>query len=190
MMAHDPYALMISLSLDGLLDAEEEEDLHRHVQNCPTCAGVWRDMSTLDRVLNSSGELAPPPNFTLGVMARIESYETQRRLSPWFALFAVMIMLSAVVSVGAPIALFVSGLYRRLFELPFLGSWLSFGLHMVSLIQSSIRIALGTVIDWLTLLTADPAALAVVISALVLASTWIGLLEGMKAAPARSRSPR
>jgi hypothetical protein len=179
-MAHDPYTIMISLSLDGLLDSDEEKDLQQHMRSCDCCAQAWRDMSLVETMFKAQPMAAPGPDFAASVMARVETYESQRRWYPWFAMLVGLLLVAAIASVVGPILFFSYGLHRVLLELPMVATAAATVFEVYGTVLTSIQFGVGLLADWLQLLTTDPIALAVVVAALALASTWIGLLEGMK----------
>src|SRR5437879_600648 len=67
------YDEMMSLQLDGLLDAEDEHRLLTHVASCGVCAPFWDAMKEADVLLaTSSREPAPlSSNFAFKVMERV-----------------------------------------------------------------------------------------------------------------------
>ncbi len=187
-MAHSPYDLMISLSLDGELGEDEQQELRQHLQTCCACADTWRNMTWLNKTLTNPVLLTPPVNLAAQVAARIQIYENRRRWYPWAVGGFILISLAAAVSVSAPILFLVLGLYRPLLNTPVVGTVLSYALYLLDMIRHGALFALGALHDWLDYLISEPAALAVVLTALVLASTWIGLREGFKALAAAEMS--
>ena len=185
-MAHNPYEVMISLSLDGLLDEAEQQELDLHLANCPTCTDLQTRMGQIDVMFKQPVMVAPPVDFTAGVMARIDSYETSRRWTPWLIGVLAVVSVIAALSVATPILVLTLGLWRALLTLPVVGAVLSAGLEAYVFLQSTASLLLEMVGDWLVFLTNDPVALGVVLMALIVASTSIGLLEGSKAMRAAS----
>ncbi len=180
-MAHNPYDLMMSLALDGELNEHEQEELQLHLQTCAPCADAWQHMRLVDAMLTRPSHAIPPVNLTAQVMARIEAYERHRHSQPWAVAVFVLITLAAALSVATPILFFALGLHQALLTLPLVGSILGFALQMLAALQGSVGVALNVLRDWLAYLANDAAALAVVLTALVLVSTSIGLLEWYKA---------
>ena len=179
-MAHDPYTIMISLSLDGLLSADEDRELQQHMRTCDGCAQAWRDMSLVETMLKAQPMVAPGPDFTASVMGRVETYEAQHRWYPWFALLLGVLVVAAIASIAGPILFFAYGLHHALLEVPLIATVVGGALQAAGVVLDGAQLAVGLLVDWLNLLATDPFALAVVVAALALASTWIGLLEGMK----------
>jgi predicted anti-sigma-YlaC factor YlaD len=180
-MAHNPYEVLISLSLDGLLDPTEAEELEQHLQTCEACADLRERMALVDVMFAAPPEVEPPPDFAAGVMARVQVYQTRRRWTPWLiAVLAIASVLGAL-SVAWPVAFFSLGLHEVLAALPGIGQILGQLLDIYGDVLAGANFIVDSIYGWLAFLIEDPAALAVVLSALVFASTWIGLLEGMKA---------
>lgn len=180
-MAHNPYDLMMSLALDGELNEREQEELHLHLQVCLPCADAWRRMKLVDAMFIHPPHVAPPMNLGVQVMARINAYEDSRRRHPWAVAAFVLITLAAAMSIAAPMLFFTLGLHRALLALPVVGAILNLALQALTTVQEGLLLALEALHDWLTYLVGDPVALAIVLMALVLASTFIGLLEWYKA---------
>ncbi len=182
-MAHDVYDQMINLAVDGLLAEEEEARLYQHVQTCSSCADAWEKVALVDSLLKVQTELSPPPDFGANVMARVSAYEIRRRRHPWFLGILTVIFLAATFSVTAPILFFSSGLYKIVFGWPIVGTVVDYGTRTYTFVLDSGTLLLNILVNWLTFLTQDPVSLAVVLVALILASTWIGLLEVSKHMP-------
>ncbi len=114
-------------------------------------------------------------------MSRIEAYEARRRWYPWLALALVGVLVAAIISVVAPTLFLSLGLYRGVESWPVVGAVVSYAAQTFGALVSIATLISNGLVGWLTLLSTQPVALAVVVTALVLASTWIGLLEASKA---------
>nr|MBN1228751.1 hypothetical protein [Anaerolineae bacterium] len=180
-MAHNSYEVMMSLALDALLTQEEEKELNQHLQSCSTCAQLWDDMTIINTMFTASAEVAPPANFSANVLARVESYESGRRWYPWIV--GVLVAASVIAaSLWALPALFLSlGLPDLLAEWPVIGEIIDAATRGYIAIQIGVSWVVELANTWFSYLLNEPASLAVILTALVLASTWIGLLEGIKA---------
>lgn len=183
-MAHDNYVMLISLDLDGRLDEREQNDLRQHLRGCAHCARAWDRMHQMDAMFKVQPELAPRANFSVRVMAGVRRIETQRRWKPWIVTLLVGMALGVVTSVAVPILVVRLELYHPLLEIPLvamIASWIG---HGIAGALSWARLGLHDLLRWLAYLMTDPVALGVVISGLVIAGTWIGLLEVLKTTPA------
>jgi anti-sigma factor RsiW len=173
--------MMMSLSLDGLLDEQDEQELFNHVGTCEACADLWDRMSLVQVMFSRPVEAVPPVNLTARVMARVETHEAGRR---WYPLLIGVLVASSVVAaltIALPILFFALGLHSVVASWPVAGLVLSYGLQIFAVAQAVAAIAVDALTGWIGYVFSDPVAMTVVLTALVLASTWIGLLEGFKA---------
>lgn len=180
-MAHNPYEMLISLSLDGLLTGPEEEDLKQHLQDCPECADLMARMQMVDVMFRRPAEVAPPANFTLRVMERVEAYQTRRRWSPWLIAVLAIVSVLAALSVATPVMILLLGLEQTVAEWPLATQIVLALSHGWNAITLTVTLATDALYDYLAFLFNDPVTLAIVLGGLVLASTSIGLMEGVKA---------
>ncbi|GEM_PF-614083 len=178
--SHESYEMLISLYLDGMLSRKEQEELRRHVQTCSLCADTLSQLKLVDAMFRNQPVISPPASFTASVMSRIEAYETRRRWYPWLVVGLISVVVAATISVIAPALFFTLGLYRGIESWPVVGLVFSYAAQTFGLLVSAAGLLIDSLVSWLTLLSTQPAALAVVVTALVLASIWIGLLEASK----------
>ncbi|HOA22396.1 MAG TPA: zf-HC2 domain-containing protein [Aggregatilineales bacterium] len=176
-MAHNPYEMMISLSLDGLLSQEEEAELEKHLQVCPDCLDLRDRMCLVDTLFSKPALVAPSINFTASVMQRVEAYETRRRWQPWIIGVLVVASLIAALNIAAPVIFFSLGLNEAVLEWPIVQRALVAFMDGFATVQTGAQIAY----EWLIFVVTEPTTLGVIVTALVLASTWIGMLEVSKA---------
>jgi anti-sigma factor RsiW len=179
MMALDPFEQRMNLALDGLLSDKElaafEAELGRFDQRA-----AWDDLQMIDSLLSHQAMLPPPPDFTAKVMARVIIHETQQRWYPWLISALTIFSLLAVAVIVLPLLLVTQGWLGYILGLPaVIGAVEWFNLlaaGAVSLVEFGFTVLSG----WIVYLTQEPTVLAVIISALVVASTWIGLREAMR----------
>jgi predicted anti-sigma-YlaC factor YlaD len=188
MMAHDSYHLMISLALDGELDEAGRATLEQHVKNCAVCADMWEQMTLLDTMFGNTQQATPMPDFTANVMARVEVYETRRRWLPWFVALLTGSSLIAALSIALPILLLTLGVQGIVGQWTFVDVALMRAVQAFAFVMDGVLLAVELLGDWLTFLYGEPVALAVVLAALTLASTWIGILESMKISTAAQQA--
>lgn len=179
-MAHDNYQSLISLSLDGLLTENEQSVLEKHLQSCAACTCTLEQMRLVDRMFKAQPEVAPSFDFKARVMARVSGYEKQKHLYPWVTLILTAVLLIAILSLLLPILFFGLGLYRALFDVPVLGTWLTQLVNMRADIVAFVGTTGASVVRWLSIVTSDPVGLAAVVTALVAASSWIGMRVALK----------
>jgi anti-sigma factor RsiW len=86
------YDNLMSLKLDGLLDAEKERVFNNHIAYCPQCAPMWEAMVETDKMLwGWMSEPHPvPANFHIKVMTRVATSPiTHMQVAPVYAGIAV-----------------------------------------------------------------------------------------------------
>lgn len=176
-MAHNPYEMMISLSMDGLLSQEEVDELEKHLQVCPDCVDLRDRMCMVDALFSKPAPVVPSIDFTASVMSRVEAYETRRRWQPWIIGVLVVASLIAALNIAAPVIFFSLGLNEAVLEWPIVQQALGAFMNGFATVQAGAEVAY----DWLIHVVTEPTTLGIVVTALVLASTWIGMLEVSKA---------
>jgi anti-sigma factor RsiW len=179
-MAHDSYQLLISLSLDEQLSDEEQDALNQHMRTCALCTDIWVHMNSFDRLLSIQPQVPPTLDFTAKVMQRVQSYEARRRLRPWMLVVLTVLSLLSGISVAFPIALLVIGPQSIAARWPFFGTLLSALADGFNTVVAAATWSMNLLLDWFQFLITEPSALAVVITGLVLVSTYIGLRESLK----------
>jgi anti-sigma factor RsiW len=183
-MAHDNYHLMMSMALDGALSAQEDAQLREHLEVCPVCQDVWNRMCLADHVFSQAASAEPPATLAAGVMARVANYEAERRESkPWrLALGVILGLFAALVGLGfVGIMLLGAGnIADGVAAAVVQGRSVIESLGVAAAVVETLASALAA---WLQYLVGQPGVWAAAISALTLASIWIGLLEVLKPAP-------
>lgn len=81
MADHAGMTLMMSLALDGLLAREEQEAFEGHLRRCAGCQEQWARWQRVDALLAAEPVVAPSPDFSARVLARVNQHaQRQRRL--------------------------------------------------------------------------------------------------------------
>ena len=97
---HSDYLMLISLKLDGMLDAQDKVRLDRHLEQCNQC----RMQSVLWQVIDQRLHAAPvpelAPNFSHLVAERIARQERQRNVQIGLALTVLTVLVWALGLVG------------------------------------------------------------------------------------------
>jgi predicted anti-sigma-YlaC factor YlaD len=101
---------LMSLALDGLLNADAERDLHRHLAACPTCQAEWRAMQQLSALFQQSPAAGPPLGFAIRVDRRLAEQENKRRQKTFGGLALLTGSLSLAGVTAAAVILIVVGL--------------------------------------------------------------------------------
>ncbi len=78
---HSETRLLMSLALDGLVDAQEEAEMRDHMARCPSCAATWSAMQGVHQRFVA----APAVDPVAGFVARFELRRLQqsRRRGLW-----------------------------------------------------------------------------------------------------------
>jgi len=104
--AYVEFTLLMSLALDGLLDAEQERQFQADLARYPLLAEQWQLWQELDGMLASAPAMEPPADFVQTFDGRLARRERRRRfwLGMTIGTLAVCmwtVILTGVVSVGA-----------------------------------------------------------------------------------------
>lgn len=181
-MAHHDYTDLMSLALDDLLSAEEQQRLDQHLAGCLTCRLTWSRWQRIAHVLTVQPFAGPPPAFMLHVDRALQRREQRRErmLAGWLlagGAFTVwtLIALSAALT-GALVLTAWPALRVQVVET------LGYAGQFVTLIFQN----LAALRDALALLLPNPLILLAVALALLLAGgVWVKLV--FYSAPARPR---
>jgi anti-sigma factor RsiW len=100
---------LMSMALDGLLDAEGKRALQQHVATCSTCRAEWQAMQRVPTLFQQSSMVGPPLGFAIRVERRLAEKEKKRRQT-----FGGLALLTSSLSLAgvtvAAVALIVAGL--------------------------------------------------------------------------------
>jgi hypothetical protein len=137
--------LLMSLALDGLLDADEEQCLQRALAEHPLLAARWQSWQALDSDLHATPMASPPRDFVAAVALRIEVAERRRRLWLGVAVGVATALLWCTVLVAAASA----GAFVLLNQSGWLSDFvrtLAYGSAAISSWIDSLLRSLGTVL--------------------------------------------
>ncbi len=70
---------LMSLALDGLLDASDERWLKQHLASCPVCQVEWKAMQQVSALFEQASMVGPPLGFAIRVERRLEETAKKRR---------------------------------------------------------------------------------------------------------------
>ncbi len=98
---HSEYLMLISLELDGMLNAEEKGQLDRHLDLCSLCSGQRQLWQAIDRRLAETPMPEPAPGFSLSVMDRIARQERLRNLRIGVLLAVLTVLVWSLALAGA-----------------------------------------------------------------------------------------
>jgi anti-sigma factor RsiW len=92
------------LHLDGALPADASARVDAHVEGCAACQDLLASFVALSEALTALPVAEPPPDFTRGVMARIEEREAARAAER-----RITVAVFGTVSAALVLALAVAG---------------------------------------------------------------------------------
>lgn len=75
----DLYSMLMSMDLDGLLDAGDKHQLQRHLACCPTCQAEWLGMRQVSALLGDADLIGPPLGFAVRVERRLDEKARRRQ---------------------------------------------------------------------------------------------------------------
>ncbi|MCB0079461.1 MAG: hypothetical protein KDE47_00950 [Caldilineaceae bacterium] len=111
------FALVMSLALDGMLDAQEERQFRADLERYPLLAEQWQRWQEMDARILAEPAIAPPADFLDKVSARLA--KEQRRKQLWFG------MLVGWLSVCLWVIMITGLLAGGMFILSNQGPWLA-----------------------------------------------------------------
>lgn len=172
-MAHNNYQQMMSLSLDGLLPEPEEAVLLAHLDTCAACSATWDAMTGLDNLFKAVTMANPPRDFTAGVMARVEAHNVRRR---WFETLVWLAL--AALAVSAVVLDPLSAANLASLPEPLASALMPFApmLEALRTFRAGLSVMAEGLRLWLGFVASLPAAQIMGVVALVLMSTWLGLV--------------
>jgi anti-sigma factor RsiW len=93
----EQVSAMMSLSLDGMLDAGGEHRLQRHLADCPVCQAEWQAMQRISTLLGESSMVGPPLGFAIRVERRLgERARKERRVFGGMAVLTSSLSLAGI----------------------------------------------------------------------------------------------
>ena len=179
---HSDYLMLISLALDGMLDAGEQVRLEQHLEKCSGCRLHWLLWQVIDQKLYAAPTPEPSPDFSLKVSERLSRQERLRNMQIGMFLTVLTVFAWALGLVGA-CSLVGTLIYTNFGRFATAGQFLTEAWAVAAVVGQSLW---GIVVE----LTATPTALGVasaylVITAVALAA-WCLLIQ-RSAQPVRSR---
>ena len=78
------YIELLSAGLDGELSQEQEQELARHLLECPYCREIGPQLAAAHAAFANLEEIPAPQGFAEGVMKEIRSREKGPKVVPLF----------------------------------------------------------------------------------------------------------
>ncbi len=181
-VVHGEYLMLVSLALDGMIEAGEQRRLDSHLQHCSECRVQWELWQLLDRKLHAEPVPQPAPEFSQRVVGELIRQERRRNMQIGIFLTVLTILAWALALVGAGV-LAAALVYTNLGSFEAAGRFLAEAWAVSGVVSHSL---------WgvATELTAAPTALGVASVYLVITTVVLGawcLIIQRSAQPVRSR---
>lgn len=84
MASCDYYIELLSAGLDGQLSQEQEQELGRHLLECPYCREIGPQLAAAHAAFADLEEIPAPQGFAEGVMTEIRARENEPKVVPLF----------------------------------------------------------------------------------------------------------
>lgn len=162
----EEFMLLMSLSLDNLLDAGEAARFDQYLTDFPTLAVHWQSWQRLHRGFVAMPPVEPPAGFVERFEIRLLQQERRRRL--WFGL--VIGGVTLLLWIGVIVGLFSMGAYLFVNQ----GSWLSALIQNLTYAWITLGQWLKTGSETLGAMAATPQAKAVGVGYLLMAVALLG----------------
>ncbi|HNU05743.1 MAG TPA: zf-HC2 domain-containing protein [Anaerolineae bacterium] len=169
---HD-YSHLMSLALDGMLSAGEQEDLDQHLAACPACQRTWGKWQRISQVLTVEPFAGPSLGFALRLDSAMQRRELRRQRLAAVAILVggtLAVLTLLLLSTTLTVTLLMSnapGLGARVVES------LGFGSQFITLVWQNLT----AVRDALAALLPDPLVMMALALALVMAGlVWVRLV--------------
>lgn len=91
---------LMSLALDGLLDASGQQRLDRHITQCTACQMEWQAMQQVSALLENSPMVGPPLGFAVRIERKLAEKEKKQRR----AFGGVTLLTSSISLAGMTVA--------------------------------------------------------------------------------------
>lgn len=171
--AHHDYSELMSLALDGMLNAGEQQHLDQHLADCPACQRTWSTWQRVSHVLTVEPFAGPAQGFALrfdNVMQRQERRH-ERVLAGWVLAGGTLAVLALIV-LGTALT---TTLWMAI--APDARTQLVETLGYAGQFAALVFQNLAAVRDGVTALLPDPVVLLAAALALVVAgAAWVGLV--------------
>jgi anti-sigma factor RsiW len=97
----DQMTMLMSLSLDGMLDRDGQHRLERHLAGCASCQWEWQAMRQVTAMFEAEPMIGPPLGFSVRIERRLEAKAKQRKRAFGGAAVVTSWLSLAGVTVGA-----------------------------------------------------------------------------------------
>lgn len=169
----EEFMMLMSMALDGLLDADEQARLDEVTARYPALAAEWQAWQMLDAQMTAVPHIAPPVDFMATFETRLAQQQRRRHL--WWG-----------VGFGALVALLAAGMLLGVaafgaFVLVSQPGWLSELVHGAALgsavVAQWLRVLQNTLISVAASEQARTFGLIYIVTAVAMLAGWVLLLR-------------
>lgn len=97
----DQMTMLMSLSLDGMLDRDGQHRLERHLASCASCQREWQAVRQVSAMFEAEPMVGPPLGFAVRIERRLEAKAVQRKRAFGGAALVTSWLSLAGMTVGA-----------------------------------------------------------------------------------------
>ncbi|CAN5619891.1 hypothetical protein BH10CHL1_BH10CHL1_21470 [soil metagenome] len=169
----EEFSLLMSLSLDNLLDETEQQKFQTYLERYPTFARQWQNWQVLDRQLVLAPSIEPAAGFVQRFEMRLAQQSIRSRLGRnlWIALFIIV----------AWVGMLVGGATLFTYVLLYQGNWLAGLVHNLAYYGAAVtqwfELTWQTVASWAATPQAIAFAFIYMVMAAGLLAFWIRFLR-------------
>jgi hypothetical protein len=141
--SHEDYGMLMSLALDNLLDASEEEALAAHLSSCSACNQQWQIWQNIDHQFKLGPAIVPVIDFASAFEERLASKERRRQAQVGLLLAILTFIVWAIGFAGIGVLLGFL-VYNQIGWFGDMLHWLASAWTAMSVVGSSLwGVALG-----------------------------------------------
>jgi len=171
----EKITLLMSLSLDGLLDAEGQKHLDDHLSACAACQTEWEALRGVSTLFEQSPMVGPPLGFAVRVERKLaEQKRKRRRLFGGLAVLTSSLSLAGVTAAAVVMIVIGFVIWNGFGDMPSVQQRTSAVSHVASgmgLVGKGASFFLGD----LLLRYGPPLVILLAIGLAILAGIWLWL---------------
>ena len=169
----EEFGLLMSLALDDLLDASEQQRFQGYLERYPTLARQWRSWQLLDRHLTITPSAEPATGFVQRFELRLVAQDRRQLIGRNLLIAALIIVVWGGMLVG--------GTALAAYVLLYQGNWLVELVHNLAYYGAAVTKWVETFWRAFTALVATPQAVGFAIGYVLLSGTlltfWVRFLR-------------
>jgi anti-sigma factor RsiW len=162
----------MSLSLDALISSDEECALQGHVAQCEACQIEWQGIQAVAELFSTVQPVAPPPDFALRVMTRVQSHNRRARMVRQGSVFALGLVVLATLGI-IPVMTMITLALRNPSVVQALSGAAMNVMDVANTLARAIRLLAGAMLSGVSW----PMMVGYVVVAATLVIGWVGLMR-------------